>query len=372
MTTPPHTSDHSAAPLPGPEDRPSRVLIIEKNSEARRALSTLLREHGFSCDLAGGGIEALHAAARGDYDVALIGMEEDQSDGLLREMLERAPGVKAIMIGVEPMLDQAVSAMRLGAVDLIARPIDPIEAIASVRHAAQLAQHDRERDDRLRRLERLCHVLGRSRATEAAHVNALCHELETTCDELDAHVQTLRLESEFRAVIEQELDIEALLRATLEHMLRKTGPTNAAVYLPSNHSDFSLGAYVNYDCPKDAADVLLDHLADVLAPAFAHLDDVLVLDDESDLEAHIGDDADWLRDSRVIVFACRDEDECLAVVTFFRDRDMPYADDLVPRLAAMKDVFAQQLAKVVRVHHRMIEDNDWLGADDRDDFGLAA
>ena len=33
-------------------------------------------------------------------------------------------------------------------------------------------------------------------------------------------------------------------------MLTKTGPTNAAVFLPGTGTDFDLGAYVNYDCPR--------------------------------------------------------------------------------------------------------------------------
>ncbi len=373
MTTPTPEHNHHDN-RPGEPVGPVRVLIIEPEAKVRRSLTSLLRDNGFICDPTGRRAEAIGALAGAEYDVAVIGMRQREGSGveILRDLLERAPAIKAVMIGVEPMLDHAVSALRLGAVDLIARPIDRDDALASVRHAADLARRDRDRDARLRRLERICHVLGRSRADEAAEVDSLCKELEAACSELDAHAGTLRLASEFRAVIDQELDIEKLLRATLEFMLRRTGPTNAAVYLPSNHSDYSLGAYVNYDCPKDTADMLLDHLADTLAPAFADTTGVVVMDDEDELAAHLGADAHWLSGNRVITFACRDADECLAVVTFFRDRDKPFPEDLPQNLDALRDVFAAQLAKVVRVHHRLVPDKGWLGADDADDFGLAA
>lgn len=358
------------------DDSPAvRILIVEPETKTRRAIATLLRAKGYECDPMARKAEALGAISGAEYDVAIIGLHlrEGSGNDLLRAVHERSNITKVIMLGNEPMLDQAVTAMRLGAVDLLARPINEAETIASVNNAIELARQDRARELRLQKLQRLCNVLSRSRAAEAKQVGALCRELETTCDQLNDQVKTLKLASEFKAMIEQELDIEALLRSSLEFMLRKTGPTNAAVYLPSNHSDYSLGAYVNYDCPRDTADVLLDHLADVLAPQFDDIDHVLVLNDDRDLEEHLGDDANWLADSRVIIFACRHKDECLAVVTFFRDREKPFPEDLLPQLVAMKDIFAQQLAKVIRVHHRAIVDKeDWLGADDADDYGLAA
>ncbi len=352
----------------------ARIILIEPAARTRRELTKMLRKHGFTCDPVKQSLEAIGAVHGASYDVAIIGMSATDNTGvdLLRAIQEQSPMTKVIMLGDEPILDQAVIAMRLGAIDLIARPLDEQEVIDSVTHAIDLAHEDQQRDRRLRKLQRLCSVLSSSRTDEADQVSALCKELETTSQELDDQVRALQFSAEFRSLIEQELDIESLLRVSLEFMLRKTGPTNAAVYLPSDHYDYSLGAYVNYDCPKDAADILLDHLADVLAPKFTDLEDVLVLNSECDLEEHLGDDASWLAESRVIVFACHHEGECLAIVTFFRDRDKPFAEDLLPQLNAIKGVFGKQLAKIVRVHHRMKSTPDWLNADDNDDYGLAA
>lgn len=354
--------------------QPPRVMIVVSDLRTRRTLTTALRKHGFTCDPVSRTAEALGAVDGASYDVAIIGLRlrEGSGNDLLRAMRERSPLTKIIMLGDNPLLDEAIVAMRLGAVDLLARPLDADEAVASVTSAAALSGRDRNLDRRMRKLQRLCHALADSRSTEATQVGALCQELETTSDELNDHVEALRFASEYRALIERELDIEALLRVSLEYILRKTGPTNAAVYLPSNQCDYSLGAYVNYDCPRESADMLLDHLADVLAPRFEGLEHVLLLESQEDLAEHLGDDASWLADSRVVVFACRHEDECLAVVIFFRDRDKPFGEDLLGQLEAIKDAFGQQLARVVRVHNRMTSAPDWLNADDADDFGLAA
>src|SRR6185436_11876429 len=107
-------------------------------------------------------------------------------------------------------------------------------------------------------------------------------------------VLELSIASEFNGLIRQELDVESLLRTALEFILAKTGPTNAAVFLPATSGDFSLGAYVNYDCPKDTADVLLDHLAVVIAPRMEHQAELKSLATPEELAAFLGDDAHWL------------------------------------------------------------------------------
>ena len=43
--------------------------------------------------------------------------------------------------------------------------------------------------------------------------------------------------TEFGGLIRQELDIESLLRTTLEFVLGRCGPTNAAVFLPTTSGD---------------------------------------------------------------------------------------------------------------------------------------
>ena len=85
--------------------------------------------------------------------------------------------------------------------------------------------------------------------------------IRTQCDD---QMKNIALASELNTIFRQELDLESLLRTVLEYTLRKVGSTNAAIFLPSSTGDFTLGAYVNYDCPRDTAETLLDHLADIL------------------------------------------------------------------------------------------------------------
>ena len=193
--------------------------------------------------------------------------------------------------------------------------------------------------------------------------------------------------TEFGGLIRQELDIESLLRTTLEFVLGRCGPTNAAVFLPTTSGDYSLGAYVNYDCPKETVDVLLDHLANTIAPRLAEgavkalpggrsgggAGPVMHLKDHAALIKALGEDAGWLGDSSVVGFPCTQEGECLAVFLLFRDRLTEFSPALVEQLRTIGELFAAQLARVIRIHHRHIPKDQWGaigdGEDEADDIG---
>jgi GAF domain-containing protein len=168
--------------------------------------------------------------------------------------------------------------------------------------------------------------------------------------------------SDFKGLIRGELDIEALLRTTLEFVLARSGPTNAAVFLPTTSGDYSLGAYVNYDCPKDTCDVLLDHLANAVAPRFETAvapGGMTHLTDPEALNEFLGDDADWLKGSHVFGFPCSHEGECLAIFMLFRDHRSPFTQPLIEQVHTVGELFAAQLARVIHIHHRHLPKHKW-------------
>lgn len=363
---------------PDPRDSgATRVLVATTDPAVRDLVAARLRDGALACDFVPSLTAAISAVVATDYDAALVDLCLPDGAGLdvvRRAALEKRH-TRFVMLAPTPSVDDAVEAMRTGAVDLLASPPREAELAAAVVAAAQLARADRERTRRVDRLKRICRRLNTARQQVTSHVDVLCNDLVGAYRELADQVSQVSLASEFASIVQQELDVESLLRTALEYMLTKTGPTNAAVFLPSNHSDFNLGAYVNYDCPRDTADVLLDHLADVIAPRFQDEPEIIRFDDEAELAEWIGDDAHWLAESRVIVFSCRHEGECLAVMTLFRDQNAPFADELVPQLKVMSDLFARQLARIIRIHHRHTPGKEWSGFDaweDDEDGGITA
>lgn len=187
----------------------------------------------------------------------------------------------------------------------------------------------------------------------------------------------ITIASEYQGRICCELDVEALLRITLEFILARSGPTNAAIFLPANTGDFSLGAYVNYNCPRETADVLLDHLSNAVAPAFERTLTPVVLVNPEQIEQFTNHDVPWLGSSHLVGVACQSRDECLAILLLFRDRNTPFPREFVSEFRTISHLFADQLARAVHIHHRHLPRDQWgalgdPGDDDMDEFGKAA
>jgi DNA-binding response OmpR family regulator len=363
-----HAIDASApAPQAGaPEAPASRVLVVHHCKSTRVAIAEALRDAGMTCEAVSSLRTARAKLAEGSFDAALLAMKHDGDDALdlARDIASESTGPGVLVLKDEPDLDDAVRAMRAGAMDLLCAPYDASDVASRVRAAVDAVRRDRSREEQLAGLKKLCRELNASRDSVTKQVGALCDELADAYHQITEQVQHVKASAEFAALIRQELDVESALRTCLEYLLTKTGPTNAAVFLPGDHGDFSLGAYVNYDCPRDSADVLLDTLANVLAPRFADDDRIASFDGEDDLYSRIGDDAHWLADSRALVLPCRHEEECMSVMVFFRDRLSPYPTDAHGVLEIVGALFAEQLDRILRVQGRAItNDGAWPDED---------
>jgi len=280
-----------------------------------------------------------------------------------------------IIVGEEPNLDAAMQAIRAGASDYLVSPLDLKDANDRVRKVLAKQRKSRDQAQRVRRLRRLCKKLNQARVDVSKQVDILCNDLVTAYQELAGQMQQVVQATEFGAVIRDELDLEKLLRKTLEHLVEKAGATNAAVFLPSSMDEYTLGGYVNYDCSPESADMLLQHLADVVAPKIAHRDDLVHITDNQTLAHMLGGDAAFLIDSHMLSFACRCENESLAVVTLFRDGADPFDQAVLDTAEAVGPLLGDALARVIRIHHRGIEDADYQDGyfgspEDEDDDAL--
>lgn len=359
-------------------ERP-RVLIVSGNRTERMRLASRLAEDRCGgvqdCALADSAKAAIAALDEAAYDVAIIRCELPDGSGadLARALGQRAGGPAAILLTEKPTLEQAVQAMRSGALDIVSTAVDAGDLAAAMHAAMERAKAMREREARIERLTKVCRKLNQARHEVTRQVSSLCGDMVNAYQELSGQVMQIGIAGEFGSLIRQELDVESLLRTSLEFVLAKVGPTNAAVFLPGTSGDFSLGAYVNYDCPKDAADVLLDHLAAVIAPRMEGHEELMSFTSEEELGAFFGEEAHWLGGSGVVTFACRHEGECLAVVALFRDRRTPFPERVMPTLRVVRDLFTRQLSRVIHIHHRHLPKDQWGGfGEGEDDIDLAA
>ncbi|QDU35309.1 Response regulator receiver domain protein [Poriferisphaera corsica] len=308
------------------------------------------------------------------FDMVMVEMSLPDGYGLdfVEELSQGKGDVYASVVGDEPNADEVIVGMRIGVCDFVKRPVDTGDVTRCLN--GMVAKHLKHDDHvgRVDRLKRLCKKLNQARQDVSQQVDVLCNDLVMAYQELACQMQQVVQTSEYSALIREELDLENLLRTTLEHMIEKVGPTNAAIFLPSAMDEYSLGGYVNYDCAADSADMLLQHLADVVAPKVAAREDLLHVTDNETLKYWIGDDAAYLADSHVVAVACRHGGETLAVMVLFRDCNEPFEDGGVEMSGAVGPLLAEALSRVIRVHHRFTpEVEDWGGEDDdQEDWGI--
>jgi len=362
---------------------PASVLVVHHRDDA--ALQSLLatlrkRRHHLQCVVSLN--DALAAIAREPFDLVLLNTDLSDGDGLqLAQFIQsRCPATKTVMLSQRDSAATVVEAMRFGAIDFIRLPVSSEEFAARLDAAVLRCRADQVREQKMSRLKEICRKLNIARHQIGEQVDSLCQDLVNAYQEFAEQMNDVQMSAEFRTLIRQELDVEDLLRTALQYMLTKTGPTNAAVFLPDANEHFTLGAYVNYDCPRESISVLLDHLGGAICPQMAEESEIVSFDDAADFAEFIGAEASLLAESQVIAFTCEHDERCLAVFVLFRDKSEPFADDLGAVIEILRPIFAEQIAKVVRIHHRgepewpsEAIDDDFDFNDESDyGFGLAA
>ena len=303
------------------------------------------------------------------HDIALVHADAGAEGGfeIIRALCRVVDAPPSVMIADRPSLELALSVMRSGASDLLAMAT-PARELAE--RLANAARHWRIQCVTRRRLERRCARLTAAANDADATRAVLDRSLAVLGVRSGAHESTadrvnrLTLATELSATFRQELELESLLRTLLECMLKKTGPTNAAVFLPSSAGDFTLGAYANYDCPRDGAEVMLDTFAGVVAPAFERRPGIHHLPTPKHVEALLGEHAHWLPNASMVVTPCRSDDECLAVLAIFRDARDPFTPETIAKVGLVAELFSHQLSRVVRTHHRHLPKHTWASPGD--------
>ncbi|MEQ8316506.1 MAG: hypothetical protein RIE77_11580 [Phycisphaerales bacterium] len=315
-------------------DRPGRVAVVADQRDVARLLASQARAALGVAPVVVTFDEAddLFAARP---DLVLVAADDDGVRW--RSLAQEFEGVfRMALAAFTPTIDDAAEAMRLGMADLLVL--------------------DAPKRELARRIGVMVERAPRRGGSTPKPLTLTPTQTEAN-DVTDTDLVTVR--AEFGVLARLELDVESLLRTTLEYVLHKIGPTNAAVFLPTAGEDFTLGAYVNYDCPKDCVDMLLDHVAASVAPAIENDPALRVHRGDDALDELMGEHAAWLTGCEAVTFAAEHEGELLAAVALFRDDRDPFDAATLRRLGVIGDILAQQLARIIRVHHRHIPMDQW-------------
>ena len=124
-----------------PNETP-RLLIVDDDSGQRSLLDSFLRSQGFETTVADSGERALELLPAGKFSMMISDVRMPGLSGL--ETLQRArkkfPTLPVLLVTAYTDIREAVSAMRDGALNYLAKPIDLDELLATVRAATGIAQ----------------------------------------------------------------------------------------------------------------------------------------------------------------------------------------------------------------------------------------
>lgn len=126
----------------------TRILVIDDEEASCRTLKLHFKERGFDVETAGSAEEGFDLINSHDFDLVISDIRMPGRDGLslLREMNIAKPDLPFIMITAFQDLDSTVAAMRGGAVDYVAKPID-LEELENAVDKAVRRQDDEAGDD---------------------------------------------------------------------------------------------------------------------------------------------------------------------------------------------------------------------------------
>ncbi len=115
----------------------ARILVVDDDAGQRSLLETFLRAQGFRTLSADSGAAALARLEEGDFGLLISDVRMPGMSGIetLRRVRERHPGLPVLLVTAFADIRSAVAAMRDGAVNYLAKPIDLDELMNSVRRA---------------------------------------------------------------------------------------------------------------------------------------------------------------------------------------------------------------------------------------------
>src|SRR5438270_1333585 len=136
-------------------DDPLRVLVIDDERFHAEAVAESLERVGYSCVVATSGSAGARKIEHEDFDVVLTDLRMSDMDGLaiLRKAKQDLPEAEVVLITGHGDVKTAVEAIKQGAANYLAKPVDMAELRAIVEKAAERLRLSRANRELKRQLE---------------------------------------------------------------------------------------------------------------------------------------------------------------------------------------------------------------------------
>jgi two-component system response regulator GlrR len=121
--------------------RKARILLVDDDPGLLRLLTIRLRAESYDVEAVESAAQALAAASRFRPDLVITDLRMDQMDGigLLKELQNRWPGLKVIILTAHGTIPDAVQATQMGAFGFLTKPVDKQELLDQVQKALRIS-----------------------------------------------------------------------------------------------------------------------------------------------------------------------------------------------------------------------------------------
>jgi len=120
-------------------DEKIKVLVVDDEETVRVLFQRILQAAGYNVIIAANGKDALSVIEDDDIDVVLLDIRMPGLSGIdvLGKIRTDRPDICVIMVTAVAIVQTAVEAMKLGAVDYIIKPFDQNEVLRKIRQAIE-------------------------------------------------------------------------------------------------------------------------------------------------------------------------------------------------------------------------------------------
>ncbi len=151
------------------------ILIVDDDANLRTGIATMLENEGFEVQEAENGRVGIEMVNQDVYDLIITDYKMNEMDGMkfLEHLRSEFPSLKVIMVTGYGSIEDAVKAMKLGAVNYITKPIKPKKLIQLVKSILGLDDPDElspeDKQSRLQRYHHFHNLVGQSKAMQQVY-----------------------------------------------------------------------------------------------------------------------------------------------------------------------------------------------------------
>jgi FixJ family two-component response regulator len=325
-----------------------RVLIVDDERDVVELMNDALSRN-IDCRLvcARNYADAHRVLQTQSVDLLVVDLRLPDGNGaeLLATLRKRHPLASAIVVTGNPSVDGAITALRHGAVDFLAKPFGVDEFLRRTRNALHRQALVTKSENRIDRLRVAVRKLNEARRLVSKKVDLLCNDLVSAYGDLSRQLDLVRTSESFRGAITNSDNLEQMLCHAMDWMLRQIGYANVAVWLAGGEDDFQLGAYMKYTIPGDGP--LTEAMRNGILNRIRK-EDLVHLEDDEAMTQLSADELRFLRGQTVVGVHCTYLGESLACLVLFREGSKPFTEEDLATLRIISPIFGVTLATMVR------------------------